>query len=267
MEEIDCQEEEESVSEEELVDEIERKPIKTGRGFWTRSAAILFFSLVIFQFPFFEQTDQGTKENPYTVRVSPIQVVVSQLMITNTIPEDYLRAVLFPGATARQVQKTFMCVAGLKTKGCRKKVRWVPAWKNLIKNNDPAKVDVMMSKEYKDRKVQLVAGSFFCLLGGVYVLFSNSRLPVFGVVLYFYPLLRKGLLPTHYLWMAGLCALVTIHIGDLGKTTPKAKPAPKPKSNSKTTSAEEAAVKLEYLKDLETKAKLEKAERMKSKDA
>jgi hypothetical protein len=85
---------------------------------------------------------------------------------------------------------------------------------------NPEKVDHLMTKEFRERKVQLVAGSFFCVMAVLVVPFSLSRLPVFGCLLYLYPVLRRRLVPSPYLVVGCVCAFLVIHVrATLPRTT------------------------------------------------
>jgi hypothetical protein len=64
-------------------------------------------------------------------------------------------------------------------------------------------------------QVQLVAGSFFCVLALAVVPICLSRLPAFGCLLYLYPLLRRGLMPSPWLLLACVCSALVIHLGEL----------------------------------------------------
>mmetsp|Transcript_33681 Transcript_33681/g.63425 ORF Transcript_33681/g.63425 Transcript_33681/m.63425 type:complete len:207 (-) Transcript_33681:344-964(-) len=187
------------------------------------------------------------------VRVSPIQVVVSQLMISQAIGDDYLRAVLWPGAAVKQAKRTFECQLGMRTHGCKKKPKYLPSWKNLIQTNNPTKVDEMMSVEFKERKVQLVAGSFLAVFGATLVPFTLSRLPAFGCILYLYPLLRKGIWPTWYLIIACVCSVIVLHLDGLGKKAAQVNSAAQKetRASKKTKADEEARARWEYLQKLE----------------
>lgn len=64
------------------------------------------------------QQEAVTTPKHLMVRVSPIQVVVSQLMISQAIGDDYLRAVLWPGMSSFIVQFfneifVLICLEGL----------------------------------------------------------------------------------------------------------------------------------------------------------
>jgi len=65
------------------------------------------------------------------------------------------------------------------------------------------------------QQVQLVAGSFFCVLALAVVPVCLSRLPAFGCLLYLYPLARRGLMPSPWLLLACVCSVLVIHLGEL----------------------------------------------------
>lgn len=189
------------------------------RGTWQLTATLVFVIIVALQLPFFNIITKGEGVQKQLVKVSPVQVVASQLLnIKKTaIPEEYIKAVLWPGAAYKQSKLKFECEIGWRTKKCKKNARWLPNWATLISSNDPRKVDEAMNFEFKDRKVQLVAASFFAVLGAFVAPFCLTRLPIFGCVLYWYPLLLRGITPSVYLVVATVCGLIVLHFGGLRK--------------------------------------------------
>eukprot|EP00242_Pyramimonas_sp_CCMP2087_P003348 CAMPEP_0198232140 /NCGR_PEP_ID=MMETSP1445-20131203/115572_1 /TAXON_ID=36898 /ORGANISM="Pyramimonas sp., Strain CCMP2087" /LENGTH=299 /DNA_ID=CAMNT_0043912791 /DNA_START=59 /DNA_END=959 /DNA_ORIENTATION=+ len=189
------------------------------RGYSQLIATIIFVSIVAFQVPFFKIVAKGEGQQKHLVRVSPLQVVASQLLQIKKpkLPEEYIKMALWPGAAFTQIKSMSECAIGWRTRHCARKTRWLPNWENLIRGNDPRRVEEAMDYEFKDRKVQLVAASFFCVVGAVVALFSSTRLPIFGCVLYWYPLAMKRLYPSFALILSTICALCILHFRQLRK--------------------------------------------------
>mmetsp|Transcript_10179 Transcript_10179/g.21216 ORF Transcript_10179/g.21216 Transcript_10179/m.21216 type:complete len:277 (-) Transcript_10179:321-1151(-) len=251
------------------------------RGPWQLLATFVFVVIVALQLPFFHIITKGEGVQKQLVKVSPVQVVASQLLVIKkrALPEEYVKVVLWPGAAYKQASLTFECQIGWRTKKCKKNPRWLPNWETLISSNDPRKVDEAINNEFKDRKVQLVAASFFAVLGALVAPFCLTRLPIFGCVLYWYPLFLRGIAPTIFLGVATVCGLIVLHFGGLRKKkferereweAANAKPAPKAKparssaaSSAGDKAAAENAVADEYLANLQKNKLAEQAARVK----
>lgn len=144
-----------------------------------------------------------------TLTVSPMQVVVAQLTVLDTIPEAYFKNALYPGAFTRHAQKKVECLTGYRTsKLCKQiaKSEWFPNWNTVVKHQDPKRLDQVLTESFREKKVQLVVGSIFYIIGSIVVLFSDTRLPFFGSVLYMWVLYQYRIMPRLPLVICTLCS-------------------------------------------------------------
>ncbi|KAL0924264.1 hypothetical protein M5K25_005080 [Dendrobium thyrsiflorum] len=134
-------------------------------------ATRVFFLLIIFQIPLFRiQCRSG-------MCTTPIQVTASQLVANQVFPQPVVKALLYPGAILN----------GIYTN------RTFPSWDNLLQiynltniNNASAVVDL--------QRLEVLAGSYFAVAGGIIGILKPGRMSMFGTLLVVWGLVKEGML-------------------------------------------------------------------------
>lgn len=146
------------------------------RSGWTSKkiaayAARLYFLLIIFQVPLFRVPCRaGTC-------TTPIQVTSSQLVANEIFPPAVVKALLYPGAIAATLLNDIMSF---------------PKWADLFDmynltnaKNASAVVDL--------QRLEILAGSYFCVAGALTGLVNPGRMTLFGTLLVMWGLVKEGI--------------------------------------------------------------------------
>ncbi|KAJ4768228.1 transmembrane protein [Rhynchospora pubera] len=146
-----------------------------GRSGWTskkiaRYASRLYFLLIIFQVPLFRVPCRAGS------CTTPIQVTSSQLVANEIFPPSVVKALLYPGAIASSLLTDMS----------------FPKWGDLFDmynltnaKNASAVVDL--------QRLEILAGSYFCVAGGLAGLFNPGRMTLFGTLLVVWGLVKEGI--------------------------------------------------------------------------
>lgn len=143
-------------------------------GKWSnlpKYAALVFFVLIIFQVPLFRvQCRSG-------MCTTPIHVTASQLISSEIFPLPVVKALLYPGAI----------VNGLITN------MTFPSWNNLLTIYNLT--DIKDSSAVVDlQRLEVLAGSYFCVAGSLVGILKQGRMNMFGSLLVIWGLLKEGIL-------------------------------------------------------------------------
>ncbi|KAI0522880.1 uncharacterized protein LOC110116040 [Dendrobium catenatum] len=134
-------------------------------------ATRVFFLLIIFQIPLFRiQCRSG-------MCTTPIQVTASQLVANQVFPQPVVKALLYPGAILNGIYTNLT----------------FPSWDNLLQiynltniNNASAVVDL--------QRLEVLAGSYFAVAGGIIGILNPGRMSMFGTLLVVWGLVKEGIL-------------------------------------------------------------------------
>ncbi|OMP14192.1 hypothetical protein COLO4_00194 [Corchorus olitorius] len=160
---------------------------------------------------------------------TPIHVTSSQLIASDIFPVPVVKALLFPGAIVNGLVRDMT----------------VPTWDNLL--NIYNLTDVKESTPVTDlQRLEVLAGSYFCVAGALVGLLKPGRMSMFGTLLVIWGLVKEGILgkpansdPTKAVYVyptmliALICALSSIKY-DVQKVVrnPPARPVAKPLQSS-----------------------------------
>ncbi|KAH6774162.1 tail fiber [Perilla frutescens var. frutescens] len=199
------------------------------KGKWSdlpKYASLTYFVLIIFQVPLFRvQCRSG-------ICSTPIHVTASQLISSEIFPLPVVKALLYPGAI----------VNGLVTN------MTFPSWNDLL--NLYNLTNIKEASAVVDlQRLEILAGSYFCVAGSLVGILKQGRMNMFGTLLVIWGLLKEGILgkppntdpekavfvyPT--MLLALLCALLSVkyNLKKVARST-ASQPAAKPlKSSSKS---------------------------------
>ncbi|KAL1562286.1 hypothetical protein AAHA92_04878 [Salvia divinorum] len=144
------------------------------KGKWSnlpKYASLLYFVLIIFQVPLFRvQCRSG-------MCTTPIHVTASQLISSEIFPLPVVKALLYPGAI----------VNGLTTD------MTFPSWNNLLSIYNLTNIKEA-SAEVDLQRLEVLAGSYFCVAGSLVGLLKQGRMNMFGTLLVIWGLLKEGIL-------------------------------------------------------------------------
>lgn len=189
-------------------------------------AARVYFFLILFQIPLFRVSCRAGMCS------TPLHVTSSQLIASEVFPEAGVKALLYPGAIAHRLVTDMT----------------VPSWKDLP--NIYNLTNVKEASAVTDlQRLEVLAGSYFCVAGALIGLLKPGRMSMFGMLLVVWGLLKEGFLgkpvntdpakavyvyPTMILALVCAFASVKYDIKKAMRSTP-AKPVAKPlKSSSKS---------------------------------
>ncbi|KAK6129552.1 hypothetical protein DH2020_036710 [Rehmannia glutinosa] len=146
----------------------------TSKGKWrnlSKYACRIFFILIVLQVPLFRvQCRSG-------VCKTPIEVTSSQLIASEVFPLPVVKGLLYPGAI----------VNGLITN------MTVPSWNNLLSIYNLT--DIKEASAVADlQRLEVLAGSYFCVAGSLIGLIKPGRMSMFGIVLVIWGLVKEGIL-------------------------------------------------------------------------
>ncbi|KAF3324617.1 hypothetical protein FCM35_KLT10774 [Carex littledalei] len=152
-----------------MAGQVERRSGWTGKKI-ASYASRLFFLLIIFQVPLFRVPCRAGS------CTTPIQVTSSQLVANEIFPPSVVKALLYPGAIATSL------LADMS----------FPKWGDLFDiynltnaKNTSAVVDL--------QRLEIVAGSYFCVAGALVGLIKPGRMTLFGTLLVVWGLVKEGI--------------------------------------------------------------------------
>ncbi|TVT99562.1 hypothetical protein EJB05_55053 [Eragrostis curvula] len=153
--------------------EVQRR--RVGGGGWTSRrisiyASRVYFLLIILQIPLFRVPCRaGTC-------TTPIQVTSSQLVSNEIFPPSVVKAMLYPGAIMSNLTKSMT----------------FPRWSDLFDiynlteaKNASAVVDL--------QRLEILAGSYFCVAGALVGIINPGRMTLFGTLLVIWGLVKEAL--------------------------------------------------------------------------
>ncbi|KAL2237317.1 uncharacterized protein LOC105164595 [Sesamum indicum] len=199
------------------------------KGKWSnlsKHACRLYFLLIILQVPLFRvQCRSG-------MCTTPIQVTSSQLISSDVFPLPVVKALLYPGAFVNGLISNMT----------------VPRWDNLLSVYNLTGIKEASAVTDLQR-LEVLAGSYFCVAGSLIGLVKPGRMSMFGTLLVIWGLVKEGILgkpvntdPTKAVFvyptmlLALVCAFLSVKydIKKVVRSTP-AQPVAKPlKSSSKS---------------------------------
>ncbi|KAK3161006.1 hypothetical protein QOZ80_1BG0070390 [Eleusine coracana subsp. coracana] len=148
---------------------------RVGGGGWTSRrisiyASSVYFLLLILQIPLFRVPCRaGTC-------TTPIQVTSSQLVSNEIFPPSVVKALLYPGAIGSNLTKSMT----------------FPRWNDLFDiynlteaKNASALVDL--------QRLEILAGSYFCVAGALVGIINPGRMTLFGTLLVIWGLVKDAL--------------------------------------------------------------------------
>ncbi|KAB1204596.1 hypothetical protein CJ030_MR8G020619 [Morella rubra] len=137
---------------------------------WTIASRIFFF-LIILQIPLFRVPCRSG------MCTTPLHVTSSQLIASEIFPVVVVKTLLFPGAVAHGLVKNMT----------------VPSWDSLLEiynltgvKEAPALTDL--------QRLEVLAGSYFCVAGAFVGLLRPGRMSMFGTLLVIWGLVKEGIL-------------------------------------------------------------------------
>lgn len=144
------------------------------KGKWSnlsKYACRAYFLLIILQVPLFRiQCRSG-------ICTTPIQVTSSQLISSEVFPLPIVKGLLYPGAL----------VNGLIND------RSVPSWDNLLGIYNLTHIKEA-SAVVDLQRLEVLAGSYFCVAGSLIGLLKPGRMSMFGTLLIIWGLVKEGIL-------------------------------------------------------------------------
>ncbi|TMW99664.1 uncharacterized protein LOC107023674 [Solanum pennellii] len=200
--------------------------VSTSKGRWSnlsKYASRIFSVLIFLQVPLFRVPCRSGMCS------TPMEVTSSQLISSEIFPLPLVKAMLYPGAVAN----------------CLITSRTVPSWDNLL--NIYNLTNVKEASAVTDlQRLEVLAGSYFCVAGALIGILKPGRMSMFGTLLIVWGLIKEGILnkPTKvdvyvYVYPTMLLALVCSFMSvkyNMKKVTrgAPARPVAKPlKSSSK----------------------------------
>ncbi|GER51671.1 L-threonine 3-dehydrogenase [Striga asiatica] len=185
----------------------------------------IYFLLIILQVPLFRiQCRSGTCS-------TPIHVTSSQLISSEVFPVPVVKGLLYPGAIVKSLITNMT----------------LPSWNNLLDIYNLT--DIKNSSAVPDlQRLEVLAGSYFCVAGSLINIIKPGRMSMFGTLLVVWGLVKEGILkkpvdtdqttvfvyPT--MLVALVCAFLSVKydIKKVARSAP-AQPVAKPlKSSSKS---------------------------------
>ncbi|XP_010670654.2 uncharacterized protein LOC104887663 [Beta vulgaris subsp. vulgaris] len=147
----------------------------SSRG-WTSSrisaiASRVFFFLIFLQIPLFRVPCRSG------VCTTPMHVTSSQLTASDVIPVAVVKSLLYPGAMAHGLVKNLT----------------IPSWNNLVDIYNLTSVkEAPVALDLK--RLEVLAGSYFCVAGALVGLLKPGRMSMFGSLLIVWGLVKEGIL-------------------------------------------------------------------------
>lgn len=150
---------------------------RVGGGGWTSRrisfyASRVYFLLIILQIPLFRVPCRaGTC-------TTPIQITSSQLVSNDIFPPSVVKAMLFPGAIVSNLTASMSMT--------------FPRWSDLFDiynlteaKNSSAAIDL--------QRLEILAGSYFCVAGALVGIINPGRMILFGTLLVIWGLVKEAL--------------------------------------------------------------------------
>ncbi|GMH10833.1 hypothetical protein Nepgr_012674 [Nepenthes gracilis] len=194
---------------------------------WTSNissiASRVYFFIIILQAPLFRVSCRAG------ICTTPLHVTSSQLIASEIFPEAAVKALLFPGAIAHGLVKNMT----------------FPSWGELL--NIYNLTSVKEASAVTDlQRLEVLAGSYFSVAGGLIGILKPGRMSMFGTLLVIWGLVKEGILgkpgntdpatsvyvyPT--MLIALICAFASVKY-DIKKVmrSPVARPVAKPLQSS-----------------------------------
>ncbi|KAK6119653.1 hypothetical protein DH2020_046605 [Rehmannia glutinosa] len=199
------------------------------KGRWanlSKHACRLYFLLIILQVSLFRiQCRSG-------ICTTPIHVTSSQLISSEVFPLPVVKGLLYPGAIVNGLIRNMT----------------VPSWNNLLSTYNLT--DIKNASAVPDlQRLEVLAGSYFCVAGSLIGMIKPGRMSMFGTLLVVWGLVKEGILAkpvnkdqttTVFVYPTMLIALVSAFLSvkyDIKKAarSAPAQPVAKPlKSSSKS---------------------------------
>ncbi|GMI88628.1 hypothetical protein like AT5G11280 [Hibiscus trionum] len=183
----------------------------------------IYFFLIFLQIPLFRISCRSGMCS------TPIHVTSSQLIASDIFPVPVIKAILFPGAITNGLAKNMT----------------IPSWDNLL--NIYNLTSIKESSPVPDlQRLEVLAGSYFCVAGALVGLLKPGRMSMFGTLLVIWGLVKEGIIgkpantdPTKAVYvyptmvLALICALSSIKydVKKVMRTAP-ARPIAKPLQSS-----------------------------------
>ncbi|EYU32335.1 hypothetical protein ABFS82_05G140100 [Erythranthe guttata] len=146
----------------------------SSKGKWSRLskyASRIYFLLIVLQVPLFRvQCRSGTC-------TTPLQVTSSQLISSNIFPLPVVKGLLYPGAVINGL------VANMTA----------PKWNDLLSIYNLT--DIKEASAVTDlQRLEVLAGSYFCVAGSLIGILKPGRMSMFGTLLVIWGLVKEGIL-------------------------------------------------------------------------
>ncbi|XWS73101.1 hypothetical protein CRYUN_Cryun02cG0096700 [Craigia yunnanensis] len=149
-------------------------PSTASRGWLSNISSMssrIYFFLIILQIPLFRIPCRSGMCS------TPIHVTSSQLIASDIFPVPVVKALLFPGAIANGLVKNMS----------------VPSWDNLL--NIYKLTSIKEASAVPDlQRLEVLAGSYFCVAGALVGLIKPGRMSMFGTLLVIWGLVKEGIL-------------------------------------------------------------------------
>ncbi|KAG9459679.1 hypothetical protein H6P81_004187 [Aristolochia fimbriata] len=130
----------------------------------------IYFIIIILQVPLFRITCRSG------VCTTPLEVTSSQLVASEVFPIAAVKTLLYPGALTRSLISDMT----------------IPKWDNLL--NIYNLTDVKNASAAADlQRLEVLAGSYFCVAGSFVGLLNPGRMTVFGTLLVVWGLVKEGI--------------------------------------------------------------------------
>ncbi|KAK4401261.1 hypothetical protein Sango_1232200 [Sesamum angolense] len=148
--------------------------ITSSKGKWSnlsKYACRVYFLLIALQVPLFRiQCRSG-------MCTTPVQVTSSQLIASEVFPLPVVKGLLYPGAILN----------GLVTN------MTVPSWNNLLSIYNLTEIKET-SAAIDLQRLEVLAGSYFCVAGSLIGIIKPGRMSMFGTLLVIWGLVKEGIL-------------------------------------------------------------------------
>ncbi|XP_057967129.1 uncharacterized protein LOC131157183 [Malania oleifera] len=135
-------------------------------------ASRIYFLLIIFQVPLFRVSCR------FGICTTPVEVASSNLIASDVCPATVVKAFLYPGAVANALIKN----------------KTIPSYNDLMLNaHDFTSVKVAPARTDL-RHLELVTGSYLCVVGALLGLLRRGRISLFGTVLVLWGIMKEDFL-------------------------------------------------------------------------
>ncbi|KAL2548565.1 hypothetical protein Fot_10095 [Forsythia ovata] len=147
---------------------------KSSKGKWSnlsKYACGIFFFLVILQVPLFRIPCRSG------MCTTPLQVTSSQLVASEIFPLPVVKGLLYPGAIVNGLINNMS----------------FPSWDNLLSIYNLT--DIKQASALTDlQRLEVLAGSYFCVAGAIIGILKPGRMSMFGTLLVIWGLVKEGIL-------------------------------------------------------------------------